>query len=322
MPDYRLKLHRGTWYVVWSEDGGTRRVSLRTKDREDADRKLIDFKRDIAAPPGSLVRDYVQAYLDFKSTRIIDARRLEDAWRAAKGTFGHLRPDQITPELCEEYADMRREMGRADGTILKEINTLRQAMNWNKVTAARFEAPSAPDPRDRYLTREEYRALLAGCRQPHARLYIILSLITGGRRGAVLDLTWDRVDFERGIIDLKTVGGRRRKGRGTMPFNDDAADELKKAREAALTPYVIEYAGAKVANCKKAFAAAVKRAGLEDVTPHDLRHTAAVWMIEGGASLEEVGQFLGHSDLRVTYRVYARFSPKHLRKAAESLRFR
>ena len=71
----------------------------------------------------------------------------------------------------------------------------------------------------------------------------------------------------------------------------------------------------------KGFAAAVKRAGLDDVTPHDLRHTAAVWMAEAGASMAEIAQVLGHSDERITYRVYARFSPDHLRRAMTALEF-
>src|SRR5690606_16165522 len=97
--------------------------------------------------------------------------------------------------------------------------------------------------------------------------------------------------------------------------------ELLEAQKAAVTPYVIEYGGQKVGNIKKGFAAAVKRAGLDDVTPHDLRHTAAVWMAEAGASMAEIAQVLGHSDERITYRVYARFSPDHLRRAMTALEF-
>jgi integrase len=71
----------------------------------------------------------------------------------------------------------------------------------------------------------------------------------------------------------------------------------------------------------RGFAAAVEWFGLEDVTPHDLRRTAAVWMAEDGVSFEEIAQFLGHSSPKVTFEVYARFSPTHLRKASKSLEF-
>jgi integrase len=321
MPVYRAKLYRGSYYAVWSENGKTKRTSLHTTDREEAERGLVDFRRDKIAPKGSTVGDYVKAYLDYKEGRIRDHARLAGAWANAKGTFGHLRPDQISPELCEEYADRRRAMGRGDGTILKEINVIRQALNWSKITTARFEAPSAPPPRDRHLTKEEAKRLLEGCMQPHVKLFVRLALQTAGRRGAVLGLTWDRVDFDRKIIKLKVEGERNRKTRATVPITDQLFPELQAAKEAAQTAYVIEYAGQPVLNIKRGFAAAVERAGLEDVTPHDLRHTAAVWMAEDGVSFEEIAQYLGHSSVAVTFRVYARFSPTHLRRAAKSLEF-
>lgn len=322
MPVYRIKFYRGKFYAVWSnERGETERASLRTADREEAERRIVDFRRDIAAPPGSTVGDYVQAYLDYKDGRVRDHVRLVGAWENAKETFGPLRPDQITPELCEEYAEHRRAMGRSDGTILKEINVIRQGLNWNKVTSARFEAPAAPPPRDRYLTKPEARKLLEGCVQPHVKLFVRLALATAGRKSAVLGLTWDRVDFERERINLTVVGETNRKKRATVPITDQLRPELEAAKEAAQTPYVIEYAGERVLNIKKGFAAAAKRAGLDDLTPHDLRHTAAVWMAEDGVSFEEIAQYLGHSSPKVTFAVYARFSPTHLKKASKSLEF-
>ena len=323
MPNYRIKLYRGRFYAVWTgDDGQTQRQSLRTADREEAERRIVDFKRDISAPSGSTVGHYVQAYLDYKEGRIRDHGRLAGAWANAKRTFGPLRPDQITPVLCEEYAEHRRAMGRGDGTILKEINVIRQALNWSKVNTARFEAPSAPPPRDRHLTKDEARRLLAGCFQPHVKLFVRLALQTGARRGALLDLTWDRVDFTRGQIYLVVPGDENRKKRAlSVPINEQLRPELLAAQDAAQTPYVIEYAGERVLNIKRGFAAAVRRAGLVDVTPHDLRHTAAVWMAEDGVPFEEIAQYLGHSSPAVTFRVYARFSPTHLRRASKSLEF-
>lgn len=69
----------------------------------------------------------------------------------------------------------------------------------------------------------------------------------------------------------------------------------------------------------RAFKAACAKAGLDDVSPHVLRHSAAVRMVEQGVSIAEVGQYLGHTDLKVTYRVYGRFSPGHLKRAADAL---
>jgi integrase len=63
----------------------------------------------------------------------------------------------------------------------------------------------------------------------------------------------------------------------------------------------------------------VERAGLQEVPPHVLRHTAAVWMAEAGSSMVEIAQYLGHSDSRITQKVYARFSPTFLRRSSAAL---
>lgn len=84
---------------------------------------------------------------------------------------------------------------------------------------------------------------------------------------------------------------------------------------------MIEWNGKPVQSIRKVFARAVANAGLRDVGMHTLRHTAAVHMVEGGTDIGEVAQFLGHSNPSITFRVYARYSPTHLRKAASILDF-
>jgi integrase len=123
------------------------------------------------------------------------------------------------------------------------------------------------------------------------------------------------------MIRLGVVGEKNRKGRAVVPMTARAREELEKAREAAQTPYVVEYAGEPVLDIKKGFAGAARRAGLDGVVPHDLRHSAAVWMVEDGVSIDEVAQYLGHTDPSITFKVYARYSPNHLRKAASALEF-
>ena len=60
-----------------------------------------------------------------------------------------------------------------------------------------------------------------------------------------------------------------------------------------------------------------KRAGLEDVRIHDLRHTLGSWLVQAGNSLYLVGKILNHKDLRTTER-YARFAQDNLRDALEA----
>lgn len=309
----RLKLYRGWWYAVWRDAGETKRRALRTQDRDAAARALTDYQRAIAAPADTVAAIYA-AYLAEKGTE-----RARWAWGRLQAAFGHLRPDQVTVAACRAYIAARRAAGTKDGTIHTELTFLRAALRWHsKATPAVVELPPKPPPMEHALDRAQYAALLEAATTPHVRLFAILALATAGRMAAILELTWDRVDFERGIIRLGT-GEQRRKGRASVPMTDRARAALMEAAKARTCAHAIEYGGMPVGKIRKAFAAAAEAAGLPWCTPHVLRHTAAVWMAEAGVPMAEIAQYLGHSDSRITERVYARFSPQHLRRAAGAL---
>jgi integrase len=69
---------------------------------------------------------------------------------------------------------------------------------------------------------------------------------------------------------------------------------------------------------RTAFETALRRAGITAFRFHDLRHTATSHLVMRGATLPEVKEILGHSDLRMTLR-YAHLSPAHLRAAVNRL---
>jgi integrase len=153
---------------------------------------------------------------------------------------------------------------------------------------------------------------------PHVRLFTQLALYTAGRPSSILELTWDRVDFGNMRIMLDNPGkDRTAKGRATVPMVRELVRPLERAKRSALTEYVIEWNGQRVGSIKKAIQRAAQRAGLDGVTPYCLRHTAAVWMAEGGVPMEEIAQYMGHTSPAVTFRTYARYSPEHLRRASD-----
>jgi integrase len=84
---------------------------------------------------------------------------------------------------------------------------------------------------------------------------------------------------------------------------------------------VIEWAGRPVKSVKRGLRVAAQRAGLEHVSPHQLRHSAAVHLAEDGISMDEIAQWLGHSNVNTTRQVYARYSADYLREAAAALEF-
>lgn len=162
--------------------------------------------------------------------------------------------------------------------------------------------------------------MLAAASLPHIKLSIHLMLATAARVSAILELTWDRVDFVRRLIHLQDPEVKaKRKGRATILINDTLLVALQDASKGALSDYVVEWSGERVKSIRKGIATAASKAGLADVSPHVFRHTAAVWMAEAGIPITEITQYLGHSNPSVTYSVYAKYSPNHLRKAASTL---
>ena len=135
---------------------------------------------------------------------------------------------------------------------------------------------------------------------------------------AILQLTWDRIDFERGVIRLGD-GRQTRKGRATVPMTDTVRVELLQAAEARSCDYVIQYGGKPILRIVKGFRTVARSVGMPWCSPHVLRHTAAVRMAKAGVSIDEIAQYLGDTDSRITARVYARYSPCHLSKAALAL---
>ena len=114
-------------------------------------------------------------------------------------------------------------------------------------------------------------------KNPRLALFIELALATAGRKSAILELTWDRVDFERKLIDLRNPERHAsQKRRALVPMTDRLYSVLLAARETATTKWVLEYQGQRVKNARVAFDKAMKDAGLEKATPRDLRRTAAV----------------------------------------------
>jgi integrase len=325
VPTYRLNKFRGEWAVaVWEDGKRTGRYSLGTADRKEAERLLAKHQRDREKPAHVTLTYLWGAYGKEKAGKRI-VENMVFSGRAVLPHLGHLLPDEITTDRCRQYVRHRRRMGRKVGTIWTELNHAQIVLNWATEQrlipySVAIDRPPKPAPKDRRLTAPESQKLLDAAKVPHVRLAIALMLNTGARSGAVLDLTWDRVDLARGLIHYADPDDSgHRKGRATVPINKPLRPLLEDAKRGAMTPYVIEWAGEQVGSVKRGFAKAVKDAGLANVTPHVLRHTAASRMAEAGIPMTRIAAVLGHSDSRTTERIYAKFAPDYLRDAVDAL---
>lgn len=315
----------GYWHVRWFKDGRRHTRTTGTRDGADAQRFLAAFLVEIGRGdlvPEPTVADILHLYVEHSRARHSHLQ-IASKCRAVAGKMGWLRPSEIRAAQCRTYARQRAAQGIAPGTIRSELGKLGAALAWAHAEGILHHAPppltlpKAPPPRNRWLTRDEVERLIAAAKSPHVRLFILLAIHTGGRKEALLTLTWDRVDLNRRIIDLGYKEGG--KPRAVVPFGDRLAAALAEAREMATTPYVVEYGGKKVRLINKTFNAVVARAGIPHCTIHDMRRSAGSWMIQAGVPLELIAAFLGHASIRVTERVYAKLLSEHLRSAAKAL---
>jgi integrase len=304
--------------VAWIEGKRKRRV-LASTDRQSAEAEARGIWERSDSSPWTVGR-IVTAYLATITEKPSYNRR-QDAWKAMQGFWANVDPMLIDDEMCQAY---RRQRRVGDATARYELMQLSTALNWavgkGHIPGKRpVWLPATPERKTRHLEWAEWQAFLAAIKADHARLYAMIGLYTTARPSAILELTWDRVDFIRGLIDFTPPGHvRTTKRRTVVPIADDLRPELAKGFEARTCEYVIERGGKRVASIKKAFQAASERSGVY-ATPYTLRHTGAVYAAEGGVSMAELAQYMGHDDDRTTQKHYARFSPGHLRGVANAI---
>lgn len=284
---------------------------LRAKSHEYKTRQQTDCT--VAA----VLAEYLEPRLTARSRSTArNLARLADHWAG-----------DLTGATLHDYIRQRQAEGVQPATINRELAFLSAAINaHNRAHATQIPNPITglktrePPGRLRWLTRTEYAALVqAAAPRPALQDYIILSVQTGMRRGELLALTWDRVDFTHGLITLDATHTKTRTGR-VIPVNPDARAALERRAAACRNAWVFcsGKTDGPLTDLKKSFATACRRAGLVDVTPHTLRHTCASWLVQAGIPLYEVARLLGHSAITTTQR-YAHLAPDHLRAAVDAL---
>jgi integrase len=147
---------------------------------------------------------------------------------------------------------------------------------------------------------------------------IIVALNTGMRLGEILSLTWDRVDFERGVI---TVERSKNDGVRHIPINKQLTEELEAVKLIATGKYVFSKStGEPFKDIKNGFWSTLRRSGIRKCRFHDLRHTFASHLVMNGTDITTVKELLGHKTISMTMR-YAHLSKEHKQQAVDSLEF-
>jgi integrase len=240
---------------------------------------------------------------------------------------------QITEDTADDYKRWRRcqiiyesdteQRTPTPATINRELATLKRLLAVCKKKKLikdnpleGYELLAENNERERYLTHEEIDALLAECGKdkypPHTRILTVIGLNTGLRKEGVLGLRWSHIDFEKNEIE-RIVKHRRGKTPKVVriPMTQQLRAELiawRKTRPRDIScdlvvPSPKAKGQAMLVTSRWGFEWAVKEAGIEDFTYHDIRHTfATLFLEEYPDKIEILRDIMGHSSSYMTRR--------------------
>lgn len=281
-------------------------------------------------PPGDLaIKTAIQRYLDEISPQkaILTTQRDHRSARPLLFFFSGQTLRSITTTMVKQFKDSRLEQKISPSSLQKELALLSHLYtvareDWyyldikNPVTAV-----SRPKPvnRLRLLTEAEILRLLDACkksRNPKLYHYVLVQLHTGMRPSEGAGLTWQQIDLDRRMIDLtKTKTEPRR-----VPLTYQAVEalaELVPEGDCDGSDYVFIPATVSTATrlrpniyFRQAYEHALDRAGIKDFRMHDLRHTAASWLIMNGVDIRTLADILGHKTM-TTVMKYTHFLDAH-----------
>ena len=175
--------------------------------------------------------------------------------------------------------------------------------------------------RERFLTESEFKRLgrvldeseESGGATPEAIAAIRLLILTGCRRGEILGLRWEEVDLEARELRLQDT----KTGPRVVPLSPAAVQLLAGLPRSGGSPWVIpgRKPGTHMIRLGNAWRLLRKRAGLNDVRLHDLRHSFASSALALGESLPMIARLLGHRQIASTAR-YAHLARASVHEAA------
>jgi integrase len=176
--------------------------------------------------------------------------------------------------------------------------------------------------RERYLLQQELDRLGDVLRDverqqlesPSVVAAIRLLLLTGARRGEILNLRWEYINFERATINLPDS----KTGAKTIPLNAPALEVLTGLDQTSEWVLPGARSDAPLVNLSRPWSRIRRRAQLDGVRIHDLRHSFASVAAGAGASLPVIGRLLGHSQPATTQR-YAHLADDIVHSTAEEV---
>lgn len=231
--------------------------------------------------------------------------------------------DDLNSAALSLYIENRRK-SVSNSTINRELVILSSVLTkckiWGYKTAdvqpCKFKLKE-PAENIKYLDSWETAEKIIAEAPSHLKPIIYTALYTGMRRGNILALKWDNLDFNNNLINVRVKDRMKDGGKNlSIPM----IDKLKTILQAQpkINEYVFNYNGSPITDIKHSWRTTLKNAGLPYTNFHTLRHTAATWILKKTGNLKLTQQILGHASIQTTLK-YAHVLDAEKRAALEDV---
>lgn len=232
--------------------------------------------------------------------------------------IGQLSLLQLKPEVFSNYRDTRLT-AVTPSSVVRELQLMGSVIQWARrdlgipISAENISSiklPQANDARARRLSEDEFATLKKACSHPLLWPLITIAIETGMRRGEIVAMKWDDIDWHTRTLHIPvTKNGHAR----TIPLTPIAVETLNKLNRSKDRVFPISGNAVRLA-----WVRLKKRANIDDLRFHDLRHEAISRFFELGLSVPEVALISGHRDPRMLFR-YTHLKAQTIRERIEAL---
>lgn len=331
--------NKKTWYIVKKINGKTERLKLGefpalglSAAREAAMQKIAEITT--TGRPKAFRYTLREVFASFKKKKEGIKRSLNQDELYMRTVLAPVADMAIQDISKQDILDIKNNYRHAPVAFNRALVTLSGIYNHairemdidvrNIVQAI----PKNPEkPRDVVIPIEKTAALfqeLDSGKYPEYFCDIVrLMIFLGKRPGNIYALEWSEIDFENAV--LKISKEKVKTGRdiiSTIP--QEALKVLKRRREENAknnSKWVFPSASGSghIVYIREYIKRLGKALGMKSLHPHDLRRTHGTWMLNAGASIEQVSRSLDHSSIAITERVYAKIQLEKLREGQEIL---
>ncbi len=327
---------KSRYYVRWYDRTGRMRSESAGPDRKRAERMRSEKEIEINSSEHDELREISFEGFKEEELRIMGGQLaaksvldLEQTLRIFRDMMDVKMLSDVSPGVVENYvAERLANVGRA--TVNKNIRTLKASLSravkrgyLRKNPVSGVQQVREYEKEIRVLSTGEVEKLLEACLSEHWEAFISLAVTTGMRRGEMLALRWQDVDFNKGRIwvrntpDHRTKSGKNR----VLPLTAETSDLMRQLPRNG--PMVFHTSSGKPwhNNLQRSFHRIVKRAGIDYCSIHDLRRTFISHLAMAGVNAAVVKELAGHASIQTTQKYYTRILPESLQSAAEKLPF-